>query len=237
MTAPVAVVGDHRRHDRGEVMPELEPFPVGDATARAHVRIPDGARAGVVVLHPWWGLNADVIAYADRLADAGFAVLAPDLFDGAIATEPDEAEKLVGRGDEVAEGIASAAVDELDRRLGPDVSLGVLGFSFGAAYALLVPSSRPRLSASVVYYGTYWGDFLAASRAPVLGHFAEHDAFEPAESVAGLETALRDAGREATFHVYPGTGHWFAEPSRDAYRPEAAELAFERTVAFLRERL
>jgi carboxymethylenebutenolidase len=218
-------------------MSDLETFTAGDVTARAHVRITDGIRAGVVVLHPWWGLNDDVIAYADRLAAAGFGVLAPDMFDGKIATEPAEAEKLAGEGDEAAEPIALAAVDELERRLGPDVPLAVLGFSFGAAYALLVPSERPRLRATVVYYGTYWGDFLERSTAPVLGHFAEEDTFEPAESVAELENALRDAGREATFHTYPGTGHWFAEPSRDAYRREAAELAFERTVTFLRGRL
>jgi carboxymethylenebutenolidase len=218
-------------------MPELEPFPVGDRTANAHVRLADGAGAGVVVLHPWWGLNADVIAYADRLAEHGFAVLAPDLFDGKVATEPDEAEKLAGEGDQTAEPIALAAVDELERRLGPAVPLAVLGFSFGAAYALYVPSERPRLAATVVYYGTFTGGFLKRSTAPVLGHFAENDPYEPAASVADLEAQLRDAGREATFHTYPGTGHWFAEPSRDAYRADAAELAFERTVAFLRERL
>jgi carboxymethylenebutenolidase len=214
---------------------DLETFPVGETTAHAHVRIPDGARAGVVVLHPWWGLNDDVIAYADRLADAGFAVLAPDMFAGRIATEPAEAEKLVEEGDKVADAIALAAVDELDRRLGGDVPLGVLGFSFGAAYALLAPSERPRLSATVVYYGTYTDDFIRRSTAPVLGHFAEDDPYESAEGVAELEMALRNAGREVEFHTYPGTGHWFAEPSREAYRPEAAELAFERTLAFLRK--
>jgi len=218
-------------------MSDLETFTSGDVTARARVRIPDAAGAGVVVLHPWWGLNDDVIAYADRLAGEGFAVLAPDLFDGKIATEPAEAEKLAGEGDESAEPIALAAVDELERRLGPNVPIAALGFSFGAAYALLVPSDRPNLRATVVYYGTYTGGFLTRSTAPVLGHFAEDDAFEPAESVAELEKALRDAEREATFYTYPGTGHWFAEPSRDAYRRDAAELAFERTVTFLRERL
>lgn len=218
-------------------MPELATFAVNDQSARAYVRVPDGARAGLVVLHPWWGLNDDVIAYADRLADAGFAVLAPDMFNGAVTADVDEAEKLVGRGDEVAGPIAAAAVDELDRRVGPDVPLGILGFSFGAAHALYVPAEHPVLQAVVVYYGTYWGDFLAQSRAPVLGHFAENDAFEPAESVEGLTTALREAGREATIHTYPGTGHWFAEPSRDAYVQEAAELAFDRTLAFLRLRL
>jgi carboxymethylenebutenolidase len=223
-----------RRRDR---MPELETFTAGDVTAPAHVRIPDGARAGVVILHPWWGLNEDVIAYGDRLAGEGFAVFAPDMFDGKIATEPAEAEKLAGEGDQVAEPIALGAVDALGRRVGAGLPLAVLGFSFGAAYALFVPSERPSLRATVVYYGTYTGGFLARSTAPVLGHFAEEDPFEPAENVAELEKAVREAGREATLHPYPGTGHWFAEPSRDAYRPDAAELAFERTVGFLREHL
>jgi carboxymethylenebutenolidase len=218
-------------------MPELETFQAGDQPARAYARVPDGARAGVVVLHPWWGLNDDVIAYADRLADAGFAVLAPDMFAGQIATEPADAEKLAGEGDKVADTIAFAAVDELDRRLGGDTPLGILGFSFGAAYALWAPSERPRLSATVVYYGTYTDDFIERSTAPVLGHFAEDDPYESAEGVAELEAALRGAGRVVEFHTYPDTGHWFAEPSRDAYRPEAAQLAFERTVTFLRARL
>jgi carboxymethylenebutenolidase len=218
-------------------MSDLETFTVADSSAKTHVRLPPDARAGVVVLHAWWGLNDDVIAFADRLAAEGFAVFAPDLFDGRIATEPDDAEKLAGAADETAEPIALAAVDELERRLGPDVPIGVLGFSFGAAYALYAPSERPRLRASVAYYGTYTGGFLRRSTAPVLGHFAEHDPFEPAESVEELGRELRDAGRDVTIHTYPGTGHWFAEPSRDAYRPEAAELAFARTLAFLRERL
>ena len=63
-------------------MPDFDQLTVGDETACAYVRIPDGARAGVVVLHAWWGLNEDVIAYVDRLAEAGFAVIAPDMFRG-----------------------------------------------------------------------------------------------------------------------------------------------------------
>ena len=71
----------------------------------------------------------------------------------------------------------------------------------------------------------------------MLGHFAESDPYEPDESVAAFEGELRDAGRDVVLHVYAGTGHWFAEPSRDAWRAEAADLAFERTVAFLRRHL
>ena len=218
-------------------MTDFEEIAGGDSIVRARIQIPAGARAGVVVLHAWWGLNEDVLAYADRLAGHGFAVVAPDMFGGQIATEIPDAERLSAAGDEVAGGIALAAVDALAERLGPDAPLAVLGFSFGAAHAIAAPSERDRLVATVAYYGSYWGDFLARSTAPLLGHFAETDPFEPDENVAALEGAFRDAGREVTIHRYPGTGHWFAEPSRDAYRPDAAKVALERTLAFLRGRL
>src|SRR4051794_24768936 len=106
-------------------MSELEQIKVdGDATARAHIRIPDGAGAGVVVLHPWWGLNDDVVAYANRLADAGFAVVAPDMFHGQVASEVADAERLAGEGDAGgAEAVAFAAVDHLSERLAPDARL------------------------------------------------------------------------------------------------------------------
>lgn len=193
---------------------------------------------GVVVFHAWWGLNDDIVAYADRLAGAGFAVVAPDLFDGKVATTIEEAERLSGAADEAAvDAIALAAVDDLAARLGPAAKLaaklGVLGFSYGAALAISTPTERDRLAASVVYYGTYTGSILARARVPVLGHFAETDPYETDEGVAEFEEGLRSAGRDVVIHRYPGTGHWFAEPSRDAYRAEAAELAFERTVAFL----
>ena len=174
------------------------------------------------------------MAYADRLAKAGYAVIAPDMFHGQVATERDDAERLAKESDAGgADAIAFAAVDHLAERLGPGAPLAVLGFSFGAAYALWAPSERDRIVASVVYYGTYTGEFLSQSKAPVLGHFAENDEFEPDEGVRDLEQALTDAGREVTIHRYPGTGHWFAEPSRDAYDAEAAELAFDRTIDFL----
>ena len=197
---------------------------------------------GIVVLHAWWGLNDDVVAYVDRLAAAGFAVTAPDMFSGQVASTIEEAERLSSSAESpgaepAVESTALAAVDDLAARLGPTSRIGVLGFSFGAAYATLLPAERDRLVASVVYYGVYTGDHLARSSAAVLGHFAETDQFESDEGIAELEAGIRAAGREVTIHRYPGTGHWFAEPSRDAYVPEAADLAFERTVDFLRAEL
>ena len=69
-----------------------------------------------------------------------------------------------------------------------------------------------------------------AARATYLGHVAERDEFEP------LEAKIRTAGREVTFHAYPGTGHWFVEPNRPEH-DAAAALVWERSLAFLRARL
>ena len=75
--------------------------------------------AGVVVLHPWWGLNDDVVAYADQLADGGFAVVVPDLYEGRLATTIEEADRLATSPEEdVADAFALAAVDVLGAAIG-----------------------------------------------------------------------------------------------------------------------
>jgi carboxymethylenebutenolidase len=197
------------------------------------------AKAGILVLHPWWGLNGDVVAYAERLALAGFAVAAPDLFAGQVATTIQEAEAISDAlVEDVADAIVLAAVDELGSVVGdPGARLGAVGFSMGAAWALWLPAHRSDVAASVVYYGSMEGPSLSRARSPVLGHFAESDPYETDEGVAAFERNLRTAGRPVEIHRYPGTGHWFAEPSKDAYVPAAAELAFERTLDFLRRTL
>ena len=220
-------------------MGEFETVDAGGAPSRLYVAgdSSPGSR-GVVVFHAWWGLNDDIVAYADRLAAARFAVVAPDLYRGRVATTIEEADRLSGAIDEAAvDAITLAAVDALADRLGPTARLAAVGFSFGAAWAMWSPAERDRLAASVVYYGSLTGASLTRARVPVLGHFAETDEYEPDEQIEAFEGALRSAGREVVIHRYPGTGHWFAEPSRDAYRPEAADLAFERTVAFLERHL
>ena len=203
--------------------------------ARAYQAGDQAAGSGVVVLHPWWGLNADVLAFSDRLAAAGYAVAAPDLFHGDVVDTVEAADERVGRLDG-KEGMAvvRAAVEDLAGKLGPDPRLAVLGFSLGASFAVAV--GHAALRGTVLYYGTGDPSQVSGSQ-PVLGHFAAADPYEDDAWLAQFEQALRTQGHEAVFHRYAGTGHWFAEPSRDAYRAEAAELAFERTLAFLERTL
>lgn len=201
-----------------------------------------GQGAPILLLHAWWGLNATMRGFADRLAAAGFLVFAPDLYHGQIADTIAEAERLGSdldaRQAHALGEIVEAAEFVLQHPGASGRSLAVMGFSLGAYYALNLAASAPEplraaVRGVVLFYGTGGGDFRG-SRAAFLGHFAEQDVYEPETGVDALEAALREAGREVTFYRYPGTGHWFCEPDRpQAYAPVAAELAWARTIDFL----
>ena len=217
---------------------------IGQSQNRAYLAKPErGPGAGVLVLHAWWGLSPIFIDVCDRLAEAGFVTLAPNLYSSDVtATTIPEAEALVAAHDRApaeAEAVVRAAAEHL---LGlPEVTanqIGVIGFSLGAYWALQLSQVRPHdIRAVVVFYGTDDGEYGAA-RAAYLGHFAENDDFEPLDSVGALEEKIRAAGREVTFHLYPGTGHWFFEPNQpDAYDVQAAALAWQRTLDFLKAQL
>ncbi len=196
-----------------------------------------GKGPGVLVLHAWWGLNDTVKAFCTRLAEAGFATFAPDLYLGQVADTIVGAEALADSLDSVqAKAKIVEAAHFLDAHIDqPGRPVAVIGFSLGAFFALDFAAAHPdHVHSVVIFYGTGEGDF-SGSRAAFLGHFAESDPYEPQSNVDWLENALRQAGREVTFHQYPGTGHWFFEPDReDAYNEAAADLAWERTVNFLR---
>lgn len=225
---------DRRDREGGVSQGRFETVAVAGDSVRMYVAGEGTGRPGVVLYHAWWGLDDDVAGFANRLAEAGFAVVAPDLARGRVAATIPAAESLAATVEEAhAERVALAATDRLAAGGRP---VGAVGFSLGAAWAVWSAAQRP-VAAVVVYYGSAGGPSLAAGRAPVLGHFAAQDPFEPEANVAGFERALKAAGREVTLHRYAGTGHWFAEPSREAFRRAAADTAFERTVRFLERHL
>jgi carboxymethylenebutenolidase len=181
-------------------------------------------------------------AFCSRLAESGFVALAPDLYHGKVADTIAGAEALGQALDanhlQAKAEIAEAALFLNERAGHPERGLAVVGFSVGAYYALNLAAADPdHIRYVVLFYGTGPADF-SQSRAAYLGHFAGDDPFEPAPNVDDLEASLQSAGRSVTFHRYSGTGHWFFEPDRtDAYNRAAADLAWERTLTFLRESL
>lgn len=217
----------------------MNTFQIGDVTVSGY-EAAGGNGAGAIVLHAWWGLNDFMKTFCDRLAVEGFVVFAPDLYHGAIATTINEAETLSAKLESAtAFQEIIATVEYLQKH--PSVtssSLGVIGFSLGAFFTLWLAQNRPQdIAAGVLFYGTGDGDYDRI-QAAFLGHFAENDPYESAETVQQLENTLREAGRAVEFYTYPGTGHWFFEQDRpDAYRADAARLAWERTAAFLKQQL
>jgi carboxymethylenebutenolidase len=212
----------------------------GTDGARAWLTRPtSGDGPGVVVLHPWWGLNETIRAYADRLAEEGFVAIAPDLYRGVVVDTIDAADVASGNVS-AADGrrLVRAGVDRLradEGELGRGI--GVVGFSFGCYFALDLAAAGDGVDAVVLHYGTGGELDWSRARAAFLGHFAADDPYESAAEVEGLRAALADAGLEVRFETYPGTRHWFVEPDRPEYDEAAAELAWQRTVAFLRENL
>jgi len=187
--------------------------------------------AGVLVLHPWWGLNEDVRASAERLRREGYEVAAPDLFHGRVATTRDEAQALSG---EVSKDWKSTMteIEAALEKLSAD-RVAVLAWSMGVWFSWQLAQAHPdRIRGLVSYYG--YGEFEPGAKLPpILGHFAENDEFDSVEDVRGVERKLIEEKYVTEFHVYPGTKHWFDEPSRPEYDKAASELAWKRTLAFL----
>ena len=207
---------------------------------KAYLVSPEKPRGGVLVLHAWWGLNDFFKGFANRLASQGFLALAPDLYDGPVSKSVEEAKGLLSKADDArVKNIVLGAADSL--RSMPSMhgrKIGVVGFSMGGGWSLLLSTLRPEsVGAVVVFYSSYAMDFSKSS-ASYLGHFAPDDEWEPISDVRATEEKLRGAGREVTFHFYPGTKHWFVEENRPVeYNRAAADLAWKRTLEFLDNKL
>ena len=176
---------------------------------------------------------------ADRLAAQGFFALAPDLYHGEQAKSPDEADKLMMALDiaEAAKELRGAA----EYLLGiPNVlpkRVATIGFCMGGQLALYAACEFPDwISAAVDFYGIHPNVNLDVSRlsGPVLAHFAEHDRSVPPSAVASLVARIQDAGKEIEVHNYDAKHAFFNDQRPQVYDRAAAELAWVRTLEFLR---
>jgi carboxymethylenebutenolidase len=225
----------------------MRAFQADGRTISAYLAVPEqGSGPGVLVLHAWWGLTQPFRHVCDRLAEAGFVALAPDLYRGKTTAAVEEAHALGAALDQDVErwrGDIAGAVQVLRQHGATHLAngrgqLALVGFSLGGAYALdLSVTLAQEIAAVVTFYDSYPGLDYSRASAAYLCHFAEDDSFISAESVAQMEQALQAAGRLVTVYRYPGTKHWFFEENRPEYDAQAARLAWERTIQFLHERL
>jgi carboxymethylenebutenolidase len=213
-------------------------FDVNGKPAKGYLALPAQPNApGVIVLHAWWGLKPVFKNLCDRLASEGFVAFAPDLNEGRGALSIDEAKQLMSElSFERKQAVVAALVDFMRSR--PEVRkepLSLIGFSMGAAWSVVLASQLPEdIHKVVMFYGAGEADFTKV-KAEILGHFSDVDEWEDIDYVRAMETEMRTAGLKTTFHIYPSLSHWFFEDDRPEYDPQAAELAWQRTLEFLRK--
>ena len=201
----------------------------------------------VVVIHEIFGLTDWIRGVTDQLAKEGFLAIAPDLLSGlgpngggteSLASR-DDAVKLVRtlKSDSVQACLAATRAWATSQ---PAASgrCGAVGFCWGGSTSFQFAIAQPSLDGAVVYYGTSPDSAALQKLAPpVLGLYGEDDA----RVVATVEPAKRVlAARKASFetHLYAGAGHGFLrqQDQREGANLAASRQAWERTIAFLREK-
>jgi len=217
---------------------------VNGRATRGYVAAPvgEGPWPGVVVIQEWWGLNDNIRDIADRFAREGFVALAPDLYYGETAHEPDEARKLAMAltYPDALQVIQSAvdyliALDEVSPK-----KIGLTGFCMGGGLAWHGAAKLEGIGAAAPCYGG--GPELSPEEAaridvPVLAIYGELDRGVSPE-VARRRAELMDAaGVQHETIIYPDAEHAFMNDQRPVYHPEAAEDAFRRIVNLFREAL
>jgi carboxymethylenebutenolidase len=201
----------------------------------------DGPFPGVVVIQEWWGLNDHIKDVARRLAAQGFAALAPDLYRGQVAAEPDDARKLAMNleRDRAIRDIQGAVNFLIEQSFVQPKKIGVMGFCMGGGIALSMSYRGENVGAVAVFYGRPEPDTTVyrGVTAPVLGLYGEADQGIPVESVRQLDEALSSYDKPHEIVIYPGAPHAFFNDERPSYRREAAEDAWKRTLEWFRRYL
>lgn len=211
------------------------PSPQGHGEVRGYLVRPaaGGPAPGVVVVHENRGLNPYIEDVARRLAKAGFVALAPDGLS-SLGGYPGNDE----RGRELQQQVDPArlmndffaAIEYLQASDLTTAKVGITGFCYGGGVANAAAVAYPELAAAVPFYGRQApAAEVPRIQAPLLLHFADHDANVNAGWPA-YEAALREHGKVYEAHVYPGTNHGFHNDSTPRYDQAAAELAWSRTV-------
>jgi carboxymethylenebutenolidase len=194
---------------------------------------------GLIVIHEWWGLNDNIRMMTDRLAGEGYTALAVDLYGGQVAEEPEQAQQLTQAALEtpqtLQENLRQAYQYLETEQQAPKIAS--IGWCFGGSWSLNTALQLPeQLNAAVIYYGGQLvtdPEQLQVLQMPILGVFGELDDNPPPETVYEFKSALDSLGKANEIYIYEGADHAFANPSGTRYNPEAAEDAWQRTIAFL----
>ncbi len=204
----------------------------------AYVSDADPSRPGVIVVQEWWGLNDHIKSIVDRFAGEGFNALAPDLYHGRITKDADEASHMMDGLDfpgAVHEDIVAAKA-YLE---GVSTSVAIVGFCMGGALTIGAAARLSGFGAAVCFYGMPPKAFAdpADIRIPLQGHFGTQDDWVTPQVVAAMQADMTAAGNAPDVYSYDADHAFFNKTRPEVYNPEAAELAWSRTIAFLKAKM
>jgi carboxymethylenebutenolidase len=223
---------------------EVVQFQSGKGTVGGFLAAPDkpGRYPGLIVIHDWRGLNDWVKEQTQKLADQGFVALAVDLYGGKVAENAAEAQELSHAlpDDRAILDLMAGIVFLATRNDVQHDRIGAIGWAMGGGYALKLATRVPRLAACVVNYGVLPTDpnDIQNIVSPVLGNFGADDHGVTPADVQAFEKTMKGLSRRIDVKIYDGAGHSFENSNnQEAYRPEAAEDAWNRTIVFLNKSL
>ncbi|ASP20894.1 carboxymethylenebutenolidase [Antarctobacter heliothermus] len=219
------------------------PSPNGHGSVRGYLVRPANATGplpAIVVVHENRGLNPYIEDVARRAAKAGFIALAPDGLTSVGGYPGNDAD---GRDlQQTVDGVKLmndffAAYEFLADHADTTGKVGCVGFCYGGGVCNALAVAYPELGASVPFYGRQASvEDVPKIQAPLLLQYAELDE-RINEGWPAYEAALKEHGKTYTAHIYPGVNHGFHNDSTPRYDEAAAELAWERTIAFFNEHL
>jgi carboxymethylenebutenolidase len=196
----------------------------------------DGRYPAVVVIQEYWGVTDQIKGVCDKWVGEGFIAIAPDLYDGKIATTAEEAGammKALDRG-KTLETIA-AAIEKVRTHPSGSGKVAVTGYCLGGAFALAAAASVRGLSAIVPFYGMPPGGDWASVEAPILMHVAMHDNWVTVDGAKKLQATLAEHGKQLQLHIYDAQHAFCNERRPEVYDASACREAWHRTVTFVKQ--
>jgi len=221
-------------------------FQLNDESGSGYLSTPQsGSGPAVIVIQEWWGLVGHITDVVDRFAAAGFVAFAPDLYHGQAAAEPDAAKKLMMelKLDQAGKEIINSAKYLMSLPETSSNTVATVGFCMGGSLSIWSGTLDPMIDRAVGFYpgsswerhAPKWSNFNGKS---AMIHCAESDGTSSAPGIQEAIGGITGAGGSVEVFDYSGTQHAFFNNDRpEVFNPAASQLAWDRTVNFLKDKV
>ena len=214
-------------------------FETAGGLTTAFVAMPEGeTERAVILIHEWWGLNDHIKDIAERYAAEGFIAIAPDLYRGVVATDPDEASRMM-HGLAIEDGLDTIRNTIGAAGIGYGIThFGISGYCMGGTFALRAACELEGISAAAPFYGDIPDDdILHKLTTPTIFVSGKRDAWINTEKIAALEDAVERFELPLTSVKYDADHAFFNNTRPDVYNETAARDAWALVTGFFRDKL